>query len=154
MLNNEHKKIDNLSTAIENCMESISIELSSKNGVKIIISSIYRSPNIIVALFNKYIEDHLKRIGHKRNILCGNFNIGPLKMIHISIHLILKLLYSHGMFPVMNRPTRIVAKPATLIDNIFINDLKQQTDSRIIKSYRSYRLPVFVVMDIRKNSTK
>ena len=136
-------------------MESVSVEISSKNGGKTIINSIYRSPNTNIALFNKYIEDHLKRIGHKRNILCRDFNIDLLENdLHLDTSAFLELFYSHGMFPVINRPIRIVAKTATLINNIFLNDLKQQTESGIIISDISDHLPVFVMMDIRKSSTK
>ena len=135
-------------------MESVSIEIHSNCGGKTTISSIYRSPNTNVALFSKSIENYLKRIGNKRYILCGDFNIDLLKNdCHLDTSAFLELLYSHGMFPVINKPTRIVAKTATLIDNIFINDLKQQTESGIIISDISDHLPVFAMIDIRKSYT-
>ena len=95
----ERRKLDNLTTTIENCMESTSVEISSKCKGKIVVSSIYRSPNTNVTLFNEKIEYMLNQIGSKRSIICGDFNIDLLKNdSHTDTSTFSELLYSHGMF--------------------------------------------------------
>ena len=53
-------------------------------------------------------------------------------------------LFSHMFYPLINRPTRITAHSATLIDNIFTNNLSSQLFSGIILNDLSDHLPVFV----------
>ena len=91
-------------------LESIFIQTSLRKNEKIIIGTIYRPRS--EQQFNEFEAD-LKTILHKVDrenktcILMGDFNID------LSPH----------FYPLINRPTRITANSATLIDNIFINNI-------------------------------
>ena len=54
-------------------------------------------------------------------------------------------LYSHGLQPLITRPTRITRDTKTLIDNIFTTDLNSHKQSGIIVNYISDQLPIYVV---------
>jgi hypothetical protein len=75
----------------------------------------------------------------------GDYNID---MFHLNEHSptqeFVDSLFSHMFYPLINRPTRITAHSATLIDNIFTNNLSPQLFSGIILNDLSDHLPVFV----------
>ena len=115
----------------DSVLESIFIETSLRKNEKIIIGTIYRPPN---SNFNEFEAD-LKTILHKVDkenktcILMGDFNID------LSPH----------FYPLINRPTRITANSATLIDNIFINNIHLDCVRGILISDLSDHLPVFQI---------
>ena len=55
----------------------------------------------------------------------------------------LDLLYSRMFFPLITRPTRITAKKASLIDNIFTNDPLRPSISGLFLNDISDHLPIF-----------
>ena len=52
-----------------------------------------------------------------------------------------------SLYPVITRPSRITPHFATLIDNIFTNNMVDDTMSRLLINDISDHLPVFVVYD-------
>ena len=112
-------------------LESIFFQTSLRKNEKIILGTIYRPPN---SNFNEFEAD-LKTILHKVDrenktcILMGDFNID------LSPH----------FYPLINRPTRITANSATLIDNIFINNIHLDCVRGILISDLSDHLPVFQI---------
>ena len=56
-------------------------------------------------------------------------------------------MYSLGMYPLISKPTRIPSTSATLIDNIFTNEIKYDVNSGVLISDFSDHLPVFAVCD-------
>ena len=105
-------------------LESIFIETSLRKNEKIIIGTIYRPPN------SNEFEADLKTILHKVDkenktcILMGDFNIDLIKYESSDhVNRFLYQMYSSHFYPLINRPTRITANSATLIDNIFINNI-------------------------------
>ena len=57
----------------------------------------------------------------------------------------LDMMYSHGLYPLINKPTRITQFTATIIDNVFTNNIAHETVNRIITSDISDHLPVFTM---------
>ena len=49
------------------------------------------------------------------------------------------------MFPLIDRPSRITEYSATLIDNIFSNNLNEQKSNGLLKNDISDHLPVFSI---------
>ena len=105
-------------------LESFFIETCLRKNEKIIIGTIYRSPN---SNFNEFEAD-LKTILHKvdkenkRCILMGDFNIHLIKSESSDhVNRFLHQMYSSHIYPVINRPTRITANSATLIIHIIIH---------------------------------
>ncbi len=56
-------------------------------------------------------------------------------------------IYSMNLYPTITRPTRITSHCATLIDNIFTNDISNKTLSVLLLSDISDHLPVFIIYD-------
>ena len=54
-------------------------------------------------------------------------------------------MYNAGVFPLINKPTRITEDSATIIDNIITNNLKGNTISGILINDIRFHLPVFVI---------
>ena len=92
---------------------------------KIIIGVVYRPPSRNIGHFN----EHLKIIMDQINVaqlpcyLMGDTNINVLNhTTHKETGDYLDLLYSNGLIPVINRPTRVTDHSATLIDHIFTSN--------------------------------
>ncbi len=56
-------------------------------------------------------------------------------------------MYSMGLYTKITRPNRITLHCATLIDNIFTNDIENNTVGGLLISDISDHLPVFTVYD-------
>ena len=64
---------------------------------------------------------------------------------------ILNALFSLGMFPLIDRPSRITEYSATLIDNIFSNNLYERISNELLINDISDHLPVFsITKEIQK----
>ena len=58
-------------------------------------------------------------------------------------------MYNMSLFPEITRPSRVISHCATLIDNIFTNDMENNTESELLINDISDNLPVFTVYDIK-----
>ena len=57
----------------------------------------------------------------------GDFNINILNLnIHNPTSEFVDTLYEYNFFPLINKPTRAIKLSATLIDNIFTNNIKHK----------------------------
>ena len=109
-------------------IESVFVEIdkdqirSSKN---IVIGTSYRPPGQDIDNFNFEINKILDKL-HKENkiiYIMGDFNINLMNSdTHTPTGSFLDLMYSNMLFPLITRPTRMIANSATLIDNIFTNN--------------------------------
>jgi hypothetical protein len=112
------------------CIETIFVEInktefsSSKN---IVIGSIYRPPNTPIEEFLSNLNAILDQVHTESKIvyILGDFNINLLNVeSHVGSSEFLELMYSNTLLPLINRPTRITEKSASIIDNIFCNELQ------------------------------
>jgi hypothetical protein len=55
-------------------------------------------------------------------------------------------MYSYGMFPLINQPTRITINSQTTIDNIFISNLEHIRVSGILTIDITDHLPIFTII--------
>ena len=90
---------------------------------------------------------------NKLVFLMGDWN---LNLINHHCHKVtsdfLDLLYSRMFFPLITRPTRIMASKASLIDNIFTNDPLRPSISGLFLNDISDHLPIFSLI-LYNNST-
>ena len=95
-------------------------------GVNIILGVIYRPPNTDIITFNDKLNYVLNVIQKERKtvFLMGDYNINLMNENHSPTCQFLDTLYSNSMFPLISKPTRITEINATLIDNIFCNDIE------------------------------
>ena len=87
--------------------------------------------------------------------MCGDFNINLLKCgPHPCTQKFIGVMYNAGVYPLINKLTRITEDSATVIDNIITNNLMGNTISGILINDISEHLPVFVIIkhDVVKKS--
>ena len=109
-------------------MESLFIEiepsaLSTTNDI--IIEVIYRMPDSSVEVFNEIIDDILSTIQweNKTCYILGDLYIDFVKSDgHKPTSDFLDTIYSHNLFPLITKPTRVTSHSATLIDHILSNN--------------------------------
>ena len=60
-------------------------------------------------------------------------------------------MYSLGLYPLIDKPTRITDNSTTLIDNIFTNELHFNPTSGIMFNDNSDHLQIFALCEYNKN---
>ena len=114
----------------------------------LVIGCIYRPPGKSIDIFNEKIRSILEKISNEGKVcyLAADFNINILNRdSHRPTSDFLELMYSHSFIPLITKPTRITAHTATLIDNVFTNNINasQQQYPGILYSDISDHLPIF-----------
>ena len=78
--------------------------------------------------------------------ICGDFNIDLLKYEeHVGSAKFIDTMYSNGLYPLTDKPTRITQQSATLINNIFTNDMNHDIICGLLINDISDHLPVFSI---------
>jgi exonuclease III len=116
----------------EGIIESLFIEIISATSKNIIVGTIYRPPSDNFEIFENKFNEILTKVDKTNKItyLTGDFNIDLLKSdVCEYSNRFCEQLFTSSFFPLINRPTRITQHTATLIDNIFSNDLDQLESS-------------------------
>ena len=109
-------------------MESVFIEVPNSSiglSKNVIIGVIYRPPGSNISNFNDTFTSILDIIKAEKKFcyLLGDWNINLLNYeSHNYTADFIDMLYSYSFAPVINRPTRITASTASIIDNIFTNN--------------------------------
>ena len=112
----------------EDC-ESVFIEVEKghqQQNSNVIIGVIYRPPNHDISSFNDKMNSivNVVRRENKTCYLLGDYNIDILNYAsHVHTAQFVDMMSSNGFLPLITRPSRVTATSATLIDNIFTNDI-------------------------------
>ena len=84
----------------------------------------------------------------KTIFVCGDFNIDFLKHeTHYNTKQFPDTMYSLGLYPLIDKPTRITDSLTTIIDKIFTNELRFNLTSGITFNDISDHLPVFALCE-------
>ena len=76
----------------------------------------------------------------------GDFNLDLLNTdLHSATNEFINALFSHFLYPLISRPTRLTSYSATLIDNIFTNNISASGDNGLIINDLSDHLPIFTL---------
>ena len=131
-------------------VECLVVEIMSRGqACNILTGVVYRPPNADIGKFNESISDILNRMKseNKTIYLLGDFNINLLESSnHLPSAEFLECMYSFGLFPLINKPTRVNERSATLIDNIYTNDImKTNTLNGIFFVEITDHFPVFSI---------
>ena len=114
-----------------------------------LIGVVYRPPNTDVQTFTEKLAEILSNIKneHKTVYIMGDFNIDLLSVdTHIPSSDFLELMYSHGLFPTISKPTRVTTSSKTLIDNIFTNDISYSNCYQgVLFQKISDHFPIFLI---------
>ncbi len=158
----EYKSRNDLDKNVDNIIETRFIEVLNKCGKNIITGVVYRPPNGNFESFKRKMNEILEKIDRENKLcyLMGDFNIDLLKseFCDYTNHFI-EQLFTSSFFPLITKPTRITHHTATLIDNIFTNNLEELDESvnGIIFSDISDHLPIVHMFNTNifsKNTTK
>ena len=144
-LNLQVKQIKDCSFSVDDIFDCVSIEIEcdSKN---IVVCCIYRPPNRSINSFTEHVNEVLNKFVNKTVYVVGDFNINILNHEkHKETNDFIDLMYSKGVFPLITKPTRITNTTATLIDNIFTNDLNHNYTSGAFICDVTDHLPIFIV---------
>ena len=144
------KQLKQYSVTYNDIMECITIELSFSKKKNVIISCVYRTPGSCVHAFCEQIELLFSNITarNKKVVICGDFNIDLLQYDkQACINDFVDLMYSLGLTPVVNKPTRITEHSSTLIDNIFLNEVVNSNTSGVLIADVSDHLPIFTIIN-------
>ena len=80
----------------------------------------------------------------------GDFNINILNsQSHQPSNEFINLMVSNSLYPLISKPTRLTSTTATLIDNIFTNNLEHCMNSGIFYSDLPDHLPIFQVTHLK-----
>ena len=147
ILNVFKSKVIHLCTIYLKTIETLFIE-TVKENCRLLIISIYRPPSANAILFMNKLSELLSIFsgnGYDEIILWGDFNLDILNYDNNENTLnLLNSLTSQSLIPIITKPLRITNQTATLIDNIFINQLNGFV-SGILISDISDHLPLFIL---------
>ena len=140
---------------IDPCIESIFINMSVVSNGCFIVGTVYRPPHSDILDFLAKLENILSHITSNYPtatiLMQGDYNIDMMKCYSNNLYndYFCRLL-SYSMWPLILRPTRVTHCSATLIDNIFCNNIKALNMSGIILSDVSDHFAVFSSFSINK----
>ena len=137
--------------------ESVCVEIKNTLSKNIVTGCIYRHPRHNFKDFMHYLENCLIKLTkeNKEIYLCGDFNIDLLKIENNqNYQLFYNMLCSFGFLPKIVQPTRVTDHHSTLIDNIFSNNLIDETKSGNIFLSLSEHLSKFLTMKREKMDYK
>ena len=133
-------------------IESIFIEIDKSQintSRNVIVCELYRPPNTDLPSFTDYVNQILDVIKNENKIvyLMGDFNINLLNTDkHMLSSEFMEMMYSYACIPLINKPTRVTDNAsATLIDNIYCNDIDQNIFQGICFTDVSDHFPVFCI---------
>ena len=131
-----------------NDFESVFIEIKTDKK-SIILGTIYGPPNTCLPSFVESLNLILNIVNKENKLIyfAGGDNINLLNDSSCQqINHFLDVFMVNSMFPVIQYPTRVTINSATLIDNIFTNDI-ENISSGILFVEISDHFPIFCVHD-------
>ena len=144
--NLNYKVVNEMTTAIGNVLECLTVEFSMENKKNVIVSCIYRAPGSNIDICKEWMKKIYTMSKQKVIFIRGDFNIDLLNPNnHKPTEDFINTMYSLSLYPKITRPSRITSHCATLIDNIFTNVIDNNTISGLMINDISDHLPVFLV---------
>ena len=120
---------NDMSFCEDDVSECITVDLEIPNAKNIMLSCGYRPPGGNIEPFNEAFKRFLESVNHKNYILCGDLSINLLNQnSHVGTEMFIDLIYSFGLYPLINRQTRVTLESSTLIDNIYSKKSTQWTN--------------------------
>lgn len=143
----EFRERADLAVNLDDVIETQFIELTTKPK-NTLVGIIYRPPNSKLEQFKECIAEILQKVDrqNKKCYLIGDFNLDLFKANENQfINGFINQMFSSTFYPLISKPTRITNSSATLIDNIFVNNLDECHKCGILFTDLSDHLPVFQI---------
>ena len=129
--------------------ESLCIELSNRTTKNIIVNTFYRQPAGKIKPFKDHLKTVFSKLKHsnKKLYLTGDFNLNLLDYTtNTKVKTFVNLLFQHGLIPLINKPTRVTRRTATVIDLIITNQFDNSSlTTGIIKTQIADHFLIFLV---------
>ena len=143
---------------LETCFIEID-KTSLQSDCDVIVGAIYRPPGMEITNFIDCLRPIIEQISSESKLayLIGDYNINLLnKEFHQPTTQFIDFMFSSSYLPLITKPTRITNSNATLIDNIWTNDLNMATKkyTGIFYADISDHLPIFCFESKLKPRTK
>ena len=106
----------------------------------------YIRPGGNIELFNEHLQSLVESIKPKNYILCEDMNINPLNVNHSGTQTFHDLMFAFGLYPLINRSTRITLGSSALIDNTFSKILNKSKSGVLINDISDH-LPIFCCIE-------
>ena len=103
--------------------DSVFVEIENPHGKNLIIGRVYRPPSANLHAFLESFQQLLDRVtrDNKMCYIMGDFNLDLLNTdLHSATNEFINALFSHFLYLLISRPTRLTSYSATLIDNLLI----------------------------------
>ena len=141
-----YRERPDLGTFIEGQFESVFIEVIRGGGCKNeVVGVVYRPPGGSTQGFRDELSRVLTDVRGLDGYIMGDFNIDLLKAeTHGPTSDFMEGFMSGGFYPLISLPTRITDTTATLIDNIWTNNLRDTMVSGLVTVRISDHLPAYV----------
>ena len=141
------KVLEQQTLVIDNMFECITIELCIDKQKNVIVSCLYRAPGDYLEQFNEHLDNLLKSFKKGKTVfICGDFNIDLLKYeTHNGTRAFTDIMFSYGMYPLIDKPSRITEYSHSLIDNIFTNEPEHNEFAGLLINDISDHLPIFAI---------
>ena len=108
------------------------VEIKNKKSKNILVGCIYRHPHNNFKECFQYLDETLSKLvkENKEVYHCGDFNfdLSKIDTDHLTQHFF-NLLCCYGFMPHILQPTRVTENTATVIDNIFSNNIEDEISS-------------------------
>ena len=141
---------------VEQVFECVTVELDLKKNKNITVSCVYRTPGSDVDLFCESLEQIFSDVMPRKSMfICGDFNIDLMKHeTHNGTKRFLDCMYGRGLYPLIDRPSRITTHSCTLIDNIFTNQINYSIISGLLMNDITDHLPIFALCNYEIENKK
>ena len=131
----------------------VEIDKAVMNTAKnVIIAVIYRPPDRPIKEFIEQLTPILNKINKEGKFcyLLGDFNVNLFNInTHEGTSTFSEFLFSFSYIPIINRPTRVTTNSATLIDNIFTNNIDAclKSTQGVLINHISDHFPIFSILN-------
>ena len=132
-------------------IETVFAELEKtffKTPKNVLIGVIYRPPNSDVNSFIEQLADILHKLARENKLvyLMGDFNINLFNFDkYLLSNDFLNLMYTHSYIPLITKATRVYKSSATLIDNIFTNNVGSDNMNGVLMTDISDHFPIYTI---------
>ena len=123
------------------------------DGKKTILGTIYHTPKQNHKPFLENLKNVLKECNkiNKRVFIMGDLNYDLLKTENNDVNNCNDTFFEHGMYPLINVPTRITESTASILDQIWTNVVDIPAKSAVVANPVSDHLPVYLNFGIKKS---
>jgi len=146
----KHRIVESMTTVIDDICECLTVEIDMGKMKNVVVSCVYRAPNSGIESFKEVFEALILNAKQKVAYFCGDYNIDFLNPSKSpAIEEFVDVMYSIGLYPCINKPSRITTHSATIIDNILTNNMSSKLESGLLINDITDHLPIFVLHECK-----